>query len=48
MEAENDVMNPIVIQAHKEKPINVLHMEAENDVANRIVIQAHEEILINV
>ena len=39
MEAENVVMNRIVIQVHEEKSINVLHMEAENDVANQIVIQ---------
>jgi hypothetical protein len=40
MEEENDVMNQIVIQAHKEKQINVSHMAEENDVRNRIVIQA--------
>jgi hypothetical protein len=39
MEAENVVMNLIVKQVHKEKPINVKHMEAEKDVANRIVKQ---------
>ena len=48
MEEENDVMNQIVIQAHKEIPINVSLMEVENDVMNQIVNQAHEEIPINV
>jgi hypothetical protein len=37
MEAEKDVMNLIVKQVRKAKPINVLHMEAEKDVMNRIV-----------
>jgi hypothetical protein len=32
MEAENDVMNRTVIQAHKANSINVSHMEAENVV----------------
>jgi hypothetical protein len=48
MEVENDVSNRIVIQAPKEKPINVSHMEAENVVANLIVIQVHKVKLINV
>jgi hypothetical protein len=37
MEAENVVMNRIVNQAHKAKPINVKHMEVENVVMNWIV-----------
>jgi hypothetical protein len=48
MEAENDVMNLIVIQVHKAKPINVYHMEAENDVMNLTVIQVHKAKPINV
>jgi hypothetical protein len=39
MEVESDVMNLIVIQAHKENLINVKNMEVENDVMNRTVIQ---------
>ncbi len=48
MEAENVVANRTVIQAHKEKQINVSHMEAERDVMNLIVIQAHNAKPINV
>ena len=40
MEAENDVMNRIVIQVHKENLINVSHMEEESDVVIQIVSQA--------
>ena len=40
MEEENDVMNLIVIQVHKEKPINVSHTEVVGGVMNQIVKQA--------
>ena len=40
MEAENDVVNLIVNQAHKVKLINVKHMEEEPDVVILIVNQA--------
>ena len=48
MEAEKDVMNLIVKQAQKAKPINVSYMEVEKDVMNLIVNQVHKVKLINV
>jgi hypothetical protein len=48
MEAVNDVMNPIVIRAHRVNPINVNVMEAENDVLNQIVKKVQKVKLINV
>ncbi len=48
MEAENDVMNRTVIQAHKVNPINVSHTEAGNDVMNLLVKQVHTVKVINV
>jgi hypothetical protein len=48
MEAVNDVMNPIVKQAHRVNPINVNVMEAENDVLNLIVKKVQKVKLINV
>jgi hypothetical protein len=48
MEVENDVMNQIVRQAPREKPINVEHMEVENDALNLIVKKVQKVKLINV
>jgi hypothetical protein len=48
MAEEKDVRNRTVIQAHKVKPINVLHMEVENDVLNLIVRQAPDTNPTNV
>ena len=48
MEAENDVMNPIVNQAQSEKLINVLLMEVESDVMKKDVKQVQEANQINV
>ena len=43
-----DVLNPIVKQAPKAKPINVLHMEVVTDVLNPIVKPVLEVKPINV
>jgi len=48
MEVVNDVMNPIVNQAPKAKPINVENMEVVNDVMNPIVNQVPKAKPINV
>jgi hypothetical protein len=46
--AEQDVLNQIVKQVPKAKPINVKHMVVEQDVLNQIVKQVPKAKQINV